>query len=78
MASITLTNLNVSVGSVFQFGFTNVPGALFNAFGSASLSTPPSNWMLLGGVPEISAGQFLFSNTISATNQAGFYRVASP
>lgn len=76
--SITLTNLNVSAGSVFKFGFTNIPGALFNAFGSAQLSSPLSNWIWLGGVPELSAGQYLFSNTVSATNPASFYRVTSP
>ena len=78
VVSITLTNLNVSAGSVFQFGFTNIPGALFNAFGSANLSSPLSNWIWLGGVPELSAGQYLFSNTASATNPASFYRVTSP
>lgn len=77
VAPFTLTNLNLTAGSVFQFGFTNIPGALFNAFGSASLSTPLSNWMWLGGVPELSAGQYSFSNTNGVTNPAIYYNVIS-
>jgi len=49
--TLALTNLNVSVGGVFRFGFTNTPGALFNAFGSTSLASPMSNWTWLGEVP---------------------------
>jgi outer membrane protein assembly factor BamB len=77
VAPFTLTNLNLTAGSVFQFGFTNIPGALFNAFGSASLSTPLSNWVWLGGVPELSAGQYSFSNTNGVTNPAIYYNVIS-
>ncbi|MGC9941448.1 MAG: hypothetical protein ABSE48_06405 [Verrucomicrobiota bacterium] len=82
VTSVTLTNLALlpigATPGVFQFGFTNVPNQLFNAYSSASLLSPFSNWTWLGVVPELSAGQFQFSNVLSSSNPASFYRVSSP
>jgi hypothetical protein len=62
----------------FQFGFTNSPGMSFTAYSSTNLSLPFSNWTLLGFVPEISPGQFQFTDTQSANFPVCFYRVGSP
>ena len=76
--SITPANLNLTAGGSFQFNFTNIPGALFNVFGTTNLADPFTNWSWLGEVPEISAGQFQFTNLPAGGNPAGFYRVSAP
>src|SRR5580658_1631260 len=42
MTSISLANLSIQPGGAFQFSFTNIPGALFNVFGSTNLNAPYS------------------------------------
>ena len=76
--SITPANLNLTAGGSFQFNFTNIPGALFNVFGTTNLADPFTNWSWLGEVPEVSAGQFQFTNLPAGGNPAGFYRVSAP
>jgi outer membrane protein assembly factor BamB len=78
VTSINPANLGVSAGGAFQFSFTNIPGALFNVFGTTNLTVPFTNWPWLGEVPEISSGQFQFTSTPVPDNQEGFYRVTSP
>ena len=60
---ITLTNLAVLPGGAFQMSFTNIPGALFNVFGTTDLTQPFTNWPWLGEAAELSSGQYLFTDT---------------
>ena len=78
VTSITLTNLSLLPGGSIQFAFTNVPGALFNMFYSTNLNQPFTNWTWLGEVPEVSPGQFQFTDLPAAGDSARFYRVSSP
>jgi hypothetical protein len=73
-----LTNLTVLTNGAFQFSFTNIPGALFNAFVTTNLAEPFTNWTWLGEVPEISPGQFQFTDSQGMTNAELFYTVTSP
>ena len=75
---ILLTNLNLPPGGAFQFGFTNVPGMGFTAYSTTNLALAFTNWTRLGSVPEISSGQFQFTDPSGASNVARFYRVTSP
>ncbi len=78
VTAITPNNLSLGAAGSFQFSFTNIPGALFNVFGTTNLAEPFTNWLWLGEVPEISAGQFQFTNLPGSGYPAGFYRVSSP
>jgi hypothetical protein len=78
VSPIVLTNPVVLAGGAFQFGFTNVPGLSFTAYGATNLAQHFTNWTKLGSVPEISAGYFQFADSSEATNRMRFYRVTSP
>ena len=78
VTSITLTNLSALPGNGFQFSFANVPGALFNVFSTTNLTVPFTNWTWLGDVPEISSGQFQFTDTQATGQPERYYRVSSP
>ena len=78
VAPIILTNLTLLPGGAFQFGFTNMPGMSFTAYGTTNLVLPFANWTGLGSVTEISSGQFQFTDLSGAGNQERFYRVTSP
>ncbi|MDB6109954.1 MAG: hypothetical protein JWR69_1704, partial [Pedosphaera sp.] len=78
VTSVTLANLSFLAGGAFQFSFTNLPGASFNVFGSTNVTTPFSNWSWLGGVPELSPGQYQFTDPQPTGAPARFYRVSSP
>jgi hypothetical protein len=78
VTAITPTNLSMLPDGTFQFSFTSVPGALFNVFGSTNLTDPFTNWAWLGGVTEVSTGQFQFTDLQGAANPERFYRVSSP
>jgi hypothetical protein len=72
----TLTGARSNGDGSFQFGFTNIAGAMFRVLAATNISQPLTNWTALGGVTEISPGQFQFAD-LSATNPQ-FYRVSSP
>jgi hypothetical protein len=78
VAPIILSQLNLLPGGAFQFGFTNVPGVSFTAYGSTNLALAFTNWNRLGNVTEISPGQFQFTDLPGAANQERLYRVTSP
>lgn len=78
VTSITLTNVSLLPGGNFQCAFTNIPGALFNMFGTTNLADSFTNWTWLGEVTEVSAGQFQFTDSQVAGSPARFYRVSSP
>jgi hypothetical protein len=78
VTSIPLTSLSALPGGALQFAFTNVPGALFNIFYTTNLNQPFTNWNWLGEVPEVSPGQFQFTDSSAAGYPARYYRVSSP
>jgi hypothetical protein len=65
-------------GGTFHFGFTNTPGALFTVLAATNPSVPASNWTVLGGVPEIAAGQFQFTDGQAPGYRQRYYRLRSP
>ena len=64
-------------GSV-QLSFTNWPGATFTALATTNVTLPPSNWVSLGGVTQVSPGQFQFSDAQATNHPQRYYRVSSP
>jgi hypothetical protein len=58
----------------FQFSFTNSAGAQFAALTSTNLALPASNWTALGVVPEISPGQFQYTDPQVTNSPRRFYR----
>jgi len=72
LRSATLTN------GIFNSSFTNTPGAPFTLLATTNLSLPSSNWMVLGGIPEIAPGQFTFADPQMTNSPQRFYRVRSP
>ena len=75
---IVLTNPTRLPGGAFQFSFTNVSGAAFTALAATNVSLVLSNWTVLGGATEISAGQFQFTDPQATNYSQRFYRVRSP
>jgi len=63
---------------VFQFIFTNSPGALFTGLMTTNVSLSLSNWTVLGGVVETSPGHFQFTDPEAANNPQRFYRILAP
>ena len=78
VTSITLTNAAIQPGGSFQFSFTNKPGELFNVFATTNLTVPFTNWVWLGGVPEVSSGQYQFTDTSAPGNSERYYIVDWP
>jgi uncharacterized delta-60 repeat protein len=62
----------------FQFSFINSPGAIFGAMATTNLALPFTNWTPLGGVVEITPGQFQFTDNSATTNRQRFYGVRAP
>jgi len=75
---IVLTDTAVFSNGAFQFGFTNTPGLSFTAYETTDLSVPLTNWTRLGGLAEISPGQFQFTDTQAVADLQRFYCVSSP
>jgi hypothetical protein len=71
-------NSTMLSGGAFQFTFGNTPGVSFTALGTTNLALPMSNWTVLGGVTEVSPGQFEFTDLQVPSNPQRFYRVTSP
>ena len=76
----TIKPINVGKLSngVFQFAFTNTPGASFNVFGTTNPSLSFSNWTGVGSVTEISSGHYQFNDPEATNRGQGFYRIRSP
>jgi WD40 repeat protein len=70
---IVLVNAN-STGA-FRFRFKNTRHASFNALASTNPSAPLSSWTALGGVTEVSPGQFQFTDPQATNSPLRFYRV---
>ena len=78
MPPIVLINPNLLPGGAFQFAFTNTPGLSFTAFATTNVALRLTNWTRLGTVPEVSPGQFQFTDPQAAATSQRFYRVRSP
>ena len=59
----------------FRFCFSNSVGSTFGVLASTNVSLPLSNWTALGGVTEISPGQFQFTDPQATNGPQRFYRV---
>ncbi len=68
---------SISSGSC-HFGFTNTPGAFFGVLTSTNVLLPSSDWSAIGGVTELSPGQYEFTDSRPATSPQRFYRLYSP
>ena len=75
---ITLVQASRQLGGAFQFGFTNTVGAIFTVLASGSLSSPPSNWTVLGSATETADGRFQFTDAQAGHFRYRLYRVRSP
>jgi len=78
VTSINLNGLSIQPSGNFQLSFTNKPGALFNVFATTNVAAPLTNWTWLGEVPEVSSGQFQFTDTQGAGTSERFYVVSTP
>jgi len=75
---ITLINPMSLANGSFQFSWTNSPGSINIVLATTNLATALSNWTVLGGVTESSAGHFQFIDLQAAGSARRFYRVRSP
>jgi N-acetylneuraminic acid mutarotase len=73
-----LSGISVQPNGVFRFSFTNLPGAPFTVLTTSNLALQLSNWTAIGGLSEISPGQFQFTDPQPASASQRFYRVRSP
>jgi hypothetical protein len=78
LGPILLTSPTKLPGGAFQFNFANTPGVGFTALCTTNLAQPMNNWTVLGGVTEISPGQFQFTDWQATNSPQCFYRVRSP
>ena len=73
-----LTGVRNRTNGSFQINFTGTIGALFTTLVTTNLSLPLNNWTKLGGVTEISPGEFQFIDLQATNNPRRFYRIRSP
>jgi hypothetical protein len=69
-----ITGVKKLTNGVVQFSFTNKVGAIFGALASTNIALSVNNWSALGRVPEISPGQFQFSDPQATNYSTRFYR----
>jgi sugar lactone lactonase YvrE len=74
----TLTGMQVLGNGVFQFAFTNTPGAAFTVVSTTDLSLPMSNWTVVGMPSNTAPGVFQFTSQPTTNNPQRFYSVRSP
>ncbi len=76
--AVNLTAAKMLTNSAFQFCFTNTVGAVFGVLASTNPALPLSNWTALGGITEVSPGQFQFTDLQATNSPQRFYRVRVP
>jgi DNA-binding beta-propeller fold protein YncE len=74
----SLTGVAMLNNGVFQFGFSNTPGASFTVWTATNLSTPLTNWMMLGPPVYSVPGKYQFTDPAATNDVQRFYRVSSP
>jgi Vibrio cholerae sialidase, lectin insertion len=62
----------------FQFAFSNVTNADFTVLATTNLALPLADWNVLGNIPEISSGQYQFTDPGATNYPQRFYQVVSP
>ena len=75
---ILLTDAKRLTNGAFQFSFTNSAGTVFGVLAATNVALPLSNWTALGGVVEISPGQFQFTDPQATNGLRRFYCVRVP
>ncbi|MDB6023229.1 MAG: Fibronectin type domain protein, partial [Pedosphaera sp.] len=75
---VTLTGMATPADGGFRFSFTNSPGAVFGVLTTTNVSLPLTNWTALGGVAEISPGQFQFTDLKATNGLQRFYVLRAP
>lgn len=75
--AFSLANPTKLPNGLFQFGFSNTPGAAFTVFGTTDPTLPFSSWTALGDATEVSSGKFQFTDSQAASNVKRYYRVGS-
>ena len=78
LGPILLTSPTMLPSGAFQFNFANTPGVGFTALCTTNLAQPMNNWTVLGGVTEVSPGQFQFTDWQATNSPQSFYLVRSP
>jgi sugar lactone lactonase YvrE len=73
-----ITGFKLLTNTVIQFSFSNNQSTLFTVISSTNLSTPLSNWTVLGAPSNIAAGSFQFTSQPVTNDSRRFYRVRSP
>jgi hypothetical protein len=76
-AAILVQGTRLANGN-FQLRLTYSTGTSFTAVMSSNITTALSNWTVLGSVPEVSTGQYQFTDTQASSQPRRFYRVRSP
>ena len=79
LAPPTLLGATLLANGLFQFAFSNAsPGAGFTVLSATYLSTPLTNWTVLGTATNSAPGWFQFTTPAPTTDPQRFYRVRSP
>jgi hypothetical protein len=73
-----LTGVQLLTNGLFQFSFTNTPGAAFTVLATTNLLLPFSEWTPVGSPSNISGGQYQFTTPSSSNGLPVYYGVVSP
>ena len=73
-----LTGLTILGNGAFQFGFTNDQDASFTVLTTTNLTSPLTNWTVLGTLTNNGSGQYQFTDLAATNGGQRFYRVSSP
>jgi DNA-binding beta-propeller fold protein YncE len=74
----TLTSAQIMGGGVFQFTFTNTPGATFTVLCTTNLLLPLNEWTVVGSPVIVSPGVFKFTSQPTTNDSQIYYSVRSP
>lgn len=73
-----ITGYKLLSNTVAQFSFSNNQSTLFTVLTATNVSTPLSNWTVLGAASNIAPNSFQFTSQAATNNSQRFYRVRSP
>ena len=74
----TLNLVKPATGGLIAFAFTNEAAGRFTVLTSTNVAASAGDWMSVGRPFENPAGQYQFTNSVSAVEPQRFYRVTSP
>jgi sugar lactone lactonase YvrE len=75
---IKLNNARTLPNGTFQFDLTENAGLTFTVLASTNVTFSSTNWTALGGVTEVAAGQFQFTDPEATNSRQRFYQIRSP